>query len=72
MNNKRRFYYTMIISLISGIFGLVLGLLLTFINVYEPIGIFAGVGVSVLPLLYSLLLSLVLFPLHVKSMLEHE
>ena len=55
----------MSISLLAGLFGLLVGFVLTFSNYYlhkEAEGVFVGLSVALLPLLYAVALNVFLFP----------
>ncbi|EGQ7677971.1 hypothetical protein MW334_003539 [Vibrio parahaemolyticus] len=54
-------------SIIAGFFGLALGLVLTFSKAVDVESAFVGVSVSMLPLLYSLLISIFLYPIHLMK-----
>lgn len=49
-------------ALVSGGFGTVAGTIATFSNVFDSQGTFAGVAVSLLPLLYALFIILLMIP----------
>lgn len=70
LTKKQRdcFKYVILTSICSGFLGLVLGLILTFSNGYYDVeGTLMGLSVALLPMLYSLLLNLLIFPLHLAS-----
>lgn len=65
---KDCFKYVISTAIFAGFLGLVLGSILTFSNSYHDVeGVFLGLSVAFLPMLYALLLSLLLFPLHLVS-----
>ncbi|MFA0114706.1 hypothetical protein AB4407_13690 [Vibrio sp. 10N.261.46.E11] len=62
------FKYVMLTSIFTGFLGLVLGVILTFSNGYFDVeGTLMGLSVALLPMLYALILSLLIFPLHLVS-----
>ncbi|ELB7528181.1 hypothetical protein RUZ38_004372 [Vibrio vulnificus] len=65
---KDCFKHVILTSILAGSFGLVLGVILTFSNNYLDVeGAFIGLSVALLPMLYALLVSLLVFPLHLVS-----
>ncbi|AIW16273.1 hypothetical protein VITU102760_12295 [Vibrio tubiashii] len=51
-----------ITALVSGVFGVIAGTIATFSNVFDSQATFAGVAVSLLPLLYALFIILLIVP----------
>ena len=56
-----------ITALVSGFFGFVAGTIATFSNVFDSQATFAGVAVSLLPLLYALFIILLIIPTSLRK-----
>ncbi|MDC5857394.1 hypothetical protein [Vibrio europaeus] len=56
-----------ITALVSGFFGVVAGTIATFSNVFDSQATFAGVAVSLLPLLYALFIILLIIPTSLRK-----
>ncbi|MDA0118039.1 hypothetical protein [Vibrio sp. T11.5] len=54
-------------ALVSGFFGGIAGIIATFSNVLDNQAIFAGVAVSLLPLLYALFIILLIIPVCLRK-----
>lgn len=56
-----------ITALVSGGFGTVAGTIATFSNVFDSQATFAGIAVSLLPLLYALFIILLIIPTYIRK-----
>lgn len=56
-----------ITALASGFFGLVTGVIATFSNIFDDQATFAGIAISLLPLLYALFMILLIIPISLRK-----
>lgn len=54
-------------ALLSGCFGTAAGIIATFSNVFDAQSVFAGIAVSLLPVLYALFIILLIIPLSLRK-----
>lgn len=65
---KDKFFSSVVVTaLVSGLFGTTAGIIATFSNVFDAQGVYAGIAVSLLPLLYSLSIILFLVPMSFRK-----
>ena len=65
---KDKFFSSVVVTaLMSGFFGTTAGIIATFSNVFDAQGVYAGIAVSLLPLLYSLSIILFLVPMSFRK-----
>ncbi|MCG9750256.1 hypothetical protein L1D54_07170 [Vibrio brasiliensis] len=63
-----KFFSSVVVTaLVSGFFGTTAGIIATFSNVFDAQGVYAGLAVSLLPLLYSLSIILFLVPMSFRK-----